>query len=336
MTTLEWQDEFRRYQQFPEFQQRQSMTLSDFQYIYWWEYGHRMLGRVVGVAFCVPWLLLSIRGRIPPGYHPRLALLGTMGATQGAVGWWMVKSGLGDDRKGDKKEIRVKPVRLATHLSMAMATYAGLVWTAMDIFQLPNKKEMLNIGESHKALAFARRMRTGGFVLTGLAATTIVSGAFVAGNDAGRAFNSFPKMNDEWIPSEMWELHPWYKNLMENTATVQWNHRVLGTTTAITGITMAALAFRQPHLLTPQLCRAGKLAGAFTAAQFTLGVTTLLYYVPISLAAVHQLGSVAVLTSGLYLLHSAKYAVRPTIRRAVAHAAKPTTTGAAKVDVASR
>ena len=119
MTMDEWQAEFRRYQEFPEWQQRKSMTLDEFKFIYAWEYGHRMLGRCVGLVFAVPWMYFTARGMIPKGYQPRMFALLAMGGTQGLVGWWMVKSGLGDDRRGDSKEIRVKPIRLATHLSMA-------------------------------------------------------------------------------------------------------------------------------------------------------------------------------------------------------------------------
>lgn len=313
---LEWQIEFERYQQFPEWEQRKSMSLQEFQYIYWWEYAHRMLGRAVGVVYLLPWMYFTMRHRIPPGLQPRLFVLGSLGGLQGMVGWWMVQSGLSDDRRGDSREIRVKPIRLATHLSMAMLTYSGLLWTAMDVLSYNNNTK---IDCSKAALQHAQRMRIGGIALTSLAAITIVSGALVAGNDAGRAYNTFPKMNDQWIPEEVVKLSP--RNLMEDTATVQWNHRVLGTATAVTGVTVAAVGMSQRHLLTPQVQRALLAASGMVVAQFSLGVTTLLYYVPISLAAVHQLGSVAVLTSGLYLVHTARYA-RPSFRTACEKIAK--------------
>jgi heme a synthase len=364
----EWQAEFDRYKTFPEWSQRKNMTLSDFQYIYAWEYGHRMLGRLVGVAFCVPWLYFSMRRQIPAGYQKRMLGLCAMGATQGLgerrddfffknlmcflktttrlhnltryflvlaaggkVGWWMVQSGLGEDRRDDKKEIRVKPVRLATHLTLAVATYGCLLWTAFDIFTLAHTQERiveqvkLAISSTNSsssgihALRQAARLRTMSLALMGLTAITITSGALVAGNDAGRAFNTWPKMDGEWIPASILELSPWYRNSLENTATVQWTHRMLGQGTAAVAVYLAwAGLLRRPPLvlLTPQ-ARTGLYTVAIAATgQVTLGVVTLLNYVPLSLAAAHQLGSIVVFTSSLYLAHSLRYA-RPTILRAV-------------------
>jgi heme a synthase len=330
MTEEAWQKEFDRYKTFPEWQQRKSMTLSEFQYIYGWEYGHRMLGRTVGLIFVLPWAYFSLRGRIPAGYQKRMVGLLAMGGTQGLVGWWMVKSGLGDDRRGDKQEIRVRPVRLATHLSMAVATYGALLWTGMDILGLPHKQTMIDQASKlgKEALKQAARLRTGSLHLTALTGVTIVSGALVAGNDAGRAYNTFPKMDGEWIPSEISALNPWYKNLYENTATVQFNHRVLGISTAAGALGLVALGLSPARsaIITPQ-ARFGLYAvGGAALGQVTLGITTLLQCVPISLAAAHQVGSVVVFSSGLYLAHSLRYA-RPALARiatgqTASHAAK--------------
>jgi cytochrome c oxidase assembly protein subunit 15 len=323
ITQDEWEKEFDRYKQFPEWQQRKSMTLDDFKFIYGWEYGHRMLGRVVGLVFVAPWVYFTARGMIPKGYQPRMLGLLAMGGTQGLVGWWMVKSGLGDDRRGDSKEIRVRPIRLASHLSMAVATYGALCWNAWDVFELPNKntaeKQVAQL--SKDALRQASRIRTGSIHLTGLAAVTIVSGALVAGNDAGRAFNTFPLMDEKWIPDDFLELTPWQRNLTENTATVQWNHRVLGVFTAAAALGLAGLGLGRPAAITPQVRRGLYAAAAAATGQATLGIVTLLNYVPISLAAAHQLGSVVVFTSGLYLVHSLRYA-RPAFVRSVRQLAK--------------
>lgn len=327
LNVTEWELEFDRYKQFPEWQQRQNMTLSEFQFIYAWEYGHRMLGRAVGLVFMLPWAYFSLRGRIPAGYQSNMAVLGTMGATQGAVGWWMVKSGLGEDRRDDRKEIRVKPVRLATHLTMAVATYAGLLWTGLGVYGLPHQKNALKLsslkdlaGKFPDAFRKAARLRTGAVGLTHLTALTIVSGALVAGNDAGRAFNSFPLMDGQLIPSDILELVPWQRNLVENTATVQWNHRLLGSATALMGLSVAAYGLMPGGnavlLLTPQVRNGLYAVGLATAGQFTLGISTLLCYVPISLAAAHQLGSIVVFTSGIYLVHALRYS-RPAVVRAV-------------------
>lgn len=324
ITVEQWQEEFHRYKQYPEWQQRKSMTLDEFKFIYAWEYGHRMLGRCVGLIFVVPWAYFTARGMIPAGYQPRMLGLLAMGGTQGLVGWWMVKSGLGDDRRGDTREIRVRPIRLASHLSMAVATYGALLWNAWDIFQLSNKNLLqTEVSQLSKdALRGASRLRTGSIHLTALSAVTIVSGALVAGNDAGRAFNTFPLMDDKWIPDDIMELVPWQRNLTENTATVQWNHRVLGMTTAAASLGLAGLGLRRPASITPQVRNGLYAVGAAATGQATLGVVTLLNYVPISLAAAHQLGSVVVFTSGLYLVHSLKYA-RPAFVRSLRQFAHP-------------
>ena len=187
ITQEEWEAEFARYKTFPEWQQRKSMDLSEFKFIYGWEYGHRMLGRTVGLIFCLPWMYFSARGKIPSGYQKRMVGLLAMGGTQGMVGWWMVKSGLGDDRRDDKHEIRVKPIRLATHLSMAVATYGALVWTGFDILGITHTNITAEASKlSKEALKHSKRLRVGSIAMTALTGATIVSGALVAGNDAGR------------------------------------------------------------------------------------------------------------------------------------------------------
>jgi cytochrome c oxidase assembly protein subunit 15 len=241
------------------------------------------------------------------------------------VGWWMVKSGLGDDRRDEKHEIRVKAERLATHLTMAVVTYGALLKTGLDILGLEHKNIPEQVSKLSKdAIRHASKLRTGSIVLTGLTGVTIISGALVAGNDAGRAFNTWPKMDDRWIPAEIMEIQPWYRNLTDNTATVQFNHRMLGTSVAITGLSLVALGLSpsKSALITPQTRKGLYAVGLASVGQVTLGITTLLYYVPISLAATHQLGSIVVLTSGIYLAHSLRY-VRPAVLRASRAAIKP-------------
>lgn len=188
ITQEEWETEFSRYKQYPEWQQRQSMSLSEFKFIYGWEYGHRMLGRTVGLIFGLPWLYFTARGRIPQGYQKRMVGLLAMGGTQGLVGWWMVRSGLGDDRRDEKREIRVRPIRLATHLSMAVATYGCLLWTGLDILGLPHETNLKEKASklSKEALRQASRLRVGGLGITALTGITIVSGALVAGNGTSK------------------------------------------------------------------------------------------------------------------------------------------------------
>jgi cytochrome c oxidase assembly protein subunit 15 len=176
ITQAEWEEEFERYKTFPEWQQRKRMDLSEFKFIYGWEYGHRMLGRAVGLIFCMPWMYFTARGKIPKGYQKRMVGLLAMGGTQGLVGC------------DEKHEIRVKPVRLATHLTMAVATYSALLWTGFDILGLPHKKTIADEAAklSKEALKHAKRLRMGSMYLTALTGVTIISGALVAGNDAGK------------------------------------------------------------------------------------------------------------------------------------------------------
>jgi len=335
ITRDEWNREFERYKAFPEFKQRKSMTLVEFQYIYAWEYGHRMLGRAVGVAFMVPWMYFTARGRIPKGFQKHMAMLGFMGGSQGVIGWWMVKSGLGNDRRDDQRQIRVKPVRLATHLGMAFATYGALLYTGWDILRLPSYKSetitkiFANIPRERLSsmLQQARRLRGGAFAVTGLTAATIISGALVAGNDAGRAYNVWPKMTDEyWIAPEVWSSEDddgrhntaWYLST-ENTATTQFNHRMLGHATGAAAVGVMAFASSlaassvKNAFLTPQVNRGLMLMSVTAFGQMTLGIVTLLNYAPVSLAALHQLGSVAVLTSSLYVVHSLKFVKHPAL-----------------------
>jgi len=277
------------------------------------------LGRTVGLIFCLPWLYFTASGKIPKGYQGRMVGLLAMGGTQGLVGWWMVRSGLGDDRRDEKREIRVRPVRLATHLTMAVATYGALLWTGLDILGLPHQATIAEHASklSKEALRHASRLRAATFGLTALTGVTIVSGALVAGNDAGRAYNTFPKMGDDWIPTQdMWDSDPWYKNFHENTAMVQFNHRVLGISTAgvALGILGLGLSPVRAKALTPQGRHGLYAVGIAAAGQVTLGITALLHYVPLSLAAAHQLGSIVVFSSGVYLAHSLRYA-RPALVR---------------------
>lgn len=220
MNQKEWETEFERYKTFPEWQQRKSMTLSEFKRIYFWEYGHRMLGRFVGVAFAVPGLYFAARGMIPKYLYPRIALLFGLGGAQGLIGWWMVKSGLNVDPE-QRKEIRVSPYRLATHLTMAFTTYVLLFWTALDVLRGPGLKDVAKT-LSTDALKLSQKLRGYGKVSALLAATTVFSGAFVAGNDAGRAYNTYPLMDGKIIPLEdMFPLEPLWRNIFETTATVQ-------------------------------------------------------------------------------------------------------------------
>lgn len=332
-----------------------------------------MMGRVVGLVYGSGWAYFTwihrpktipkaiVTSAIPPGYQSRLALLFAMGGTQGLVGWWMVKSGLGEDRFGDRNEIRVSPYRLASHLGMAVGTYSLLVWTGLGALSFPVDRYAMVVTAaaakeraasaatttattatttlsmlqqytkqlSPTALRHAQKVRGGVLTTLGLTGVTILSGAFVAGNDAGNAYNTYPLMNDQWIPIDDMvdpDKVPKWRNVFETTATVQWNHRVLGTATAVSAVGVAGYGLLHPlgrvtaakgllSSTTPQVRRGLVSLGTAATAQMSLGIATLLNYVPINLAATHQLGSLVVLTCGLYTAHSLRYASRSVMSK---------------------
>eukprot|EP00615_Pteridomonas_danica_P006688 CAMPEP_0114346824 /NCGR_PEP_ID=MMETSP0101-20121206/13383_1 /TAXON_ID=38822 ORGANISM="Pteridomonas danica, Strain PT" /NCGR_SAMPLE_ID=MMETSP0101 /ASSEMBLY_ACC=CAM_ASM_000211 /LENGTH=405 /DNA_ID=CAMNT_0001483713 /DNA_START=117 /DNA_END=1334 /DNA_ORIENTATION=+ len=308
MNQEEWQIQFDKYKTFPEWQQRKSMTLDEFKYIFWWEYGHRMLGRFVGVAFGVPMMYFFARGRIPPHLKTRVAALLGLGGAQGLVGAWMVQSGLEMDPK-QRKEIRVSPYRLAAHLGMAFTTYSLLIWTALDVFY-PN---IAAVNQARKLtpemISKIGRLRGGAVLTAGLVFTTAMSGAFVAGNDAGRAYNTFPTMDGEWVPSNALELMPKWRNIFESTPMVQFDHRcfALASTTAVVGTFAAARGNGALWTALPPKARAHLMGMlGMVSVQVSLGIGTLLMYVPTNMAASHQFGSLLLLTVSSLAAHSLK------------------------------
>jgi len=308
MNRAEWEIEFDRYKQFPEWKQRQNMTLDEFKFIYFWEYGHRMMGRFLGVAFAVPAGYFAAKKMVPKSLYPRLALLFGLGGTQGLIGWWMVKSGL-EMNPEERKEIRVSPYRLATHLGMAFTTYTVLLWTSLDLLNDKHAARRVANTVSEECMRAARRHRAMAIGTGVLTATTVISGAYVAGNDAGRAFNTWPKMGDTWVPEGMWTITPIWRNLVENTATVQFDHRMLAYTTfaLVWGNYLTALKGAHWSQLPKYTRRAFHATAGMSVAQVTLGVTAILNYVPIEIAAAHQAGSLVLLTMVTGLAHSLRF-----------------------------
>lgn len=324
LNETEWQAEFARYKHFPEYQQRQSMTLDEFKFIFYWEWGHRMMGRFIGLAYGLPFAYFAVRGRIPRSLYPRLATLFALGGGQGLIGWWMVKSGLEMDPQ-QRKEIRVSPYRLTAHLGMAFTTFSLLIWTGMDLFHPPEHAVRAATALKTHLAAAARaggpqasqellgrilRVRHLGIASAGLLGVTILSGAFVAGNDAGRAYNTFPKMGEDfWIPPEAWEMEPKWRNFFENTALVQLDHRVLALSTAglISATFLAARRGQVWRVLPAETRTALTATVGMAGAQVALGISTLLMYVPVPLAAAHQAGSLVLLSLLSWSVHSLKF-----------------------------
>lgn len=274
------------------------MTLEEFKFIFWMEYGHRMWGRLIGGFFALPAAYFWYKGYFQKGMKIRVGIFGTLIGLQGLMGWYMVKSGLEDRFEGPSDVPRVSQYRLASHLSLAFILYSGFLATALEQL-LPSK---LQVGE---VTAKALKLRKFAHMSKGFVFLTAVSGAFVAGLDAGLVYNSFPKFADRWIPSDLLAFSPTIKNFTENPTTVQFDHRILGTTT-LALITATWMISRKCNL--PPRARMAANAVLFMGwMQVVLGISTLLTYVPTDLAASHQSGSLILLSLAFWLTHELKF-----------------------------
>lgn len=320
ITREEWEREFDRYKTFPEYQQRKNMTLEEFKVIFWWEYGHRQMGRGIGLAYTLPLIYFAATKQIPKSMFPRLGFLFALGGGQGLIGWWMVKSGLEVD-PNQRKEIRVSPYRLATHLGMAFTTYTALLWTGLTVLQPESKLNSILPTLETSAFNAIKRIRTVGIGAATLIASTIISGAYVAGNDAGRAYNTWPKMGDDWIPmDDIWDADLGWRNFTENTATVQFDHRMLAMSSLGTVASMFILARRNPKIWSVLPANTKKALTAtigMAGIQVSLGISTLLLYVPVSLGVLHQAGSLALLTLTTWTIHTLRMSGRSRLLKEV-------------------
>ncbi len=284
----EWQETFQKYRNFPQYQKLNAgMTLGEFKQIFFWEYLHRLFGRLIGVVFLVPWIWFIIRKQIPKGINPKLAGLFVLGGLQGLMGWYMVKSGLVDNPA-------VSHYRLAAHLMLA---FSVMVFSLLLIFRLSNRERALNPPKKLLALSY---------FITGIIVLQIVYGAFTAGLKAGFMMNTFPKMNGEWIPSLAYSMTPFWHNLVENHFGIQFIHRTLGWLLlfGIGALGLSAWLSPLKNQLSAVQNRAIQLLLAMTVTQFTLGALTIIYVVPIELATAHQVGASILLLLAVSLNHS--------------------------------
>lgn len=282
----QWQAEFDSYRATPEYRKVNSgMTLSQFKGIFFWEYVHRLLGRLIGAAFALPLLWYAWRKAIPSGYGWRLTALLALGGLQGAIGWWMVASGLVD--RPD-----VSHLRLAVHLLTALLIFSGLVWTALDLRQIPQ----------HPA-ARPARLPTLAIWLLSLLALQVMFGAYVAGLDAGYAFNSWPLMGDELFPSHAPVLTPFLVNFVDNPIVVQFIHRWLAFVVAAVALAMAFTLRKRGER------GAGAAIAGAVVFQIALGIATLLSGVDLAIAVAHQ--GMAVLLLAAILVGSHRLAIQP-------------------------
>ncbi|CAG9787549.1 unnamed protein product [Diatraea saccharalis] len=305
-TEEQWQEEFEKYKQYPEFKYKNhSMSLSEFKWIWWMEYAHRTWGRAIGLCVLGPAAALALAGRLPAAMRPRVAVYCALVAAQGLMGWYMVKSGLEDRFEGPADVPRVSQYRLAAHLSLALLLYAGLLAGALRLLRPPPAPAAL----AAPTPALPRGLRSIfalAHAVKAMVFFTAVSGAFVAGLDAGLVYNSFPKMGDRWVPEEVLALRPAARNLTENPATTQLQHRALGVATLAAATAAAAHAVTRRAPLPPAARRLAVAVGALAWLQVSLGVGTLLCYVPTWLAAAHQANSLALLGAAVCLTHEVK------------------------------
>lgn len=303
-TTLEeWEIEFEKYKKSPEYEYKHTdITLNEFKFIWWMEYGHRMWGRTIGAFFYIPAGIMWAKGMFTPALKKRVVVAGGLLLFQGLLGWYMVKSGLDPKNFEGPNDIpRVSQYRLAAHLSSAMVLYSFCLWNSLSIL-LPPIQSAKNVAVGAlPALARFRKLAMGA---KGLVFITAVSGAFVAGLDAGLTYNSFPLMAGRLIPSDLFAYAPWLSNFTENPTTVQFDHRILGTTT-LAFVSYLALKSRKLPLH-PRTMKAVATLTCLSWMQVGLGITTLLLYVPVSIAALHQANALVTLSSGLWLSHELK------------------------------
>lgn len=269
------------------------------------EYAHRMWGRALGVMFALPFSYFLRKGYITLHLGVRLSGLFALGGCQGLIGWWMVKSGL-EEPQSEYVEPRVSPYRLAAHLTSAFLIYSGLFWTALSVV-MPEPP-----AESLAWVKGAAKVKKLALPVSFVVGITAISGAFVAGNDAGGAYNTFPKMGDTWIPEDIFDLKPLSRNFFENTALVQLNHRILATTTLIS-LGALWMSTRKVDIHPAIRSLIGSTAG-MAALQVTLGISTLLSYVPVSLGTAHQAGALTLLTLMLLLNHTVRKPSLPLLK----------------------
>jgi len=285
LSEAQWMELFEKYRLTPEYKQVNfGMSLDEFKGIFWWEYIHRLLGRLIGLAFFIPYAWFLLRKKLDTEHAWKLGGIFLLGAAQGAMGWYMVKSGLVDDPK-------VSQYRLTAHLGLAFVIFAAMFWVALDML-----KPQVCV-----ASAYVRRLARWATGAAWLVFVMVLSGGLVAGIRAGYAYNTFPLMNGHLIPPEIMLLEPWYLNFFNNMATVQFDHRLIAwlLVLLISGLWVASREASVPSR--------AKLASHFLLValglQFCLGVATLLMRVPVSLGTAHQGGAVVVFALILWFAH---------------------------------
>lgn len=282
-----WQAAFDEYKRFPDYEWRTAMSLAEFKTIYFWEYLHRLLARLIGVVFLVPFVWFSLRRALSPAMTRRLLVLFALGGLQGLMGWLMVASGLVDRPS-------VSHYRLAAHLSLAFVIFGYALWLARELAPPYRPRDISD--------ERARRMMSRGLALVGaVLSMQIVWGALVAGLRAGRYYPTFPLMGGRLVPTAMLGLEPVTRNFTENPVAVQWTHRVLGTALLVLVAALVVRVFRARADVASR--RLGVVLLGLIATQYALGVLTLVLAVPVSLGVLHQATALVTFGAWLWWLH---------------------------------
>ena len=277
LTDAQWAEAFEGYKRIPQYRELNAgMSLDEFKTIFWWEWSHRLLGRVIGIAYLLPFLWFLWRGEVGAELKRRLWLIFGLGALQGAVGWWMVASGL-------TQRVEVSQLRLATHLVLALLIYAAIVWTLRGL-------------RERSPAAVPPRLKITSIVLLALTFLQLYFGALVAGLRAGRVYNTWPDIDGALIPSaeRLWFEAPWWRNLFDNALTVQFEHRM--TAYALLGLALWHMADAIRSRAAPAAINGAVALAASIILQAGLGILTLLHQVPLPLGLAHQALAIAVLT----------------------------------------
>lgn len=294
LSDADWQQPFEKYKQSPEYKQfNYNFTLQEFKSIYWWEYLHRFLGRFIGIVFIIPFFYFLFRKKISPPLLKKLLLILTLGAFQGVLGWYMVKSGL-------NKNPHVSHYRLAAHLISAFTVFGVTLWVVLNLVTENGREKIENEKISNEQKLVLKRWSVALLVTVII---QIIYGAFVAGLKAGYLCPTWPKMCDEWMHDSVFALTPAWKNFIEGGAGVQFVHRYVA---YIVVILVEIIWFKTKKMdIKPLKTRANLLLGV-VAFQFTLGVFTILYNVPVILGVLHQTGAFLLFATTLLYIHQLK------------------------------
>jgi cytochrome c oxidase assembly protein subunit 15 len=295
LSDADWQSAFAKYREIPEYKLvNKGMGLAGFKAIYWWEWSHRLLGRLIGLVFALPLAWFWWRRRIPTGYSPALAGLLALGGLQGAIGWYMVQSGLVD-------RVDVSQYRLALHLTIAFLILAVLAWLWLDLRPAQPIPSLRTLSPWH---------HRGAAVVVALVLVQVVLGALVAGTKAGLTYNTWPLMDGRLVPNGLLTLSPWWLNAFENVTTIQFNHRAMAYVAV--AVTLVVVMWTVRRADEPRVRRSAVALGMLVVAQAGLGIATLLAAegaIPLALGLAHQAGAAVLLAVAVWHLHAVRAAV---------------------------